>query len=61
MQKYTRLKLAELRERFIEQFHEEQDKAASSLAERGFRTLPSCWWLFADNKETPMKCLIPRS
>ena len=57
MQNYTRLKLAELRERFIEQFRDEEDKAASSLAAWGFTTLPSCWWLFTDSKETPMKHL----
>lgn len=55
MQNYTRLKLAELRERFIEQCYEEQDKAASSYAARGF-TLPSDV-LFVASEETNMKHL----
>lgn len=55
MQNYTRLKLAELRERFIEQCHKEQDKAASSYAARGF-SLPSDV-LFVASEDINIKCL----
>jgi hypothetical protein len=55
MQKYTRLKLTELRDRIMEQFREEQDKAASSWAARGF-DLPS-GGSFADSEDINMKHL----
>ncbi|MDP3111692.1 MAG: hypothetical protein Q8M71_06290 [Thermodesulfovibrionales bacterium] len=55
MQNYTKLKIAELRERFIEQCHKEQDKAASSYGARGF-TLPGDL-LFVASEETNMKQL----